>query len=148
GGDAVGIVYEADLVPALRACRRVQQAEKVLAHIGRVGALTREDDHLAPENRVVEASTTVSGVHALADLLGVHAVALGRLVGVGLAVPGISLLTVLHRPAEGVLDLVAFRGACGGTMPAADQQGCQGQSYQGASREESLFAGVHDCSSY
>src|SRR5262249_47245165 len=102
--------------------------------------------HLPPELRVIDTTPPVPGVHAVADLLGVHAVAPGRLVGVGLAVPVIRPLAVLDRPAEGVLDL-SFRSACGGTVPAPPPQSRQGQCCQGASREESPFPGVHDSSS-
>jgi hypothetical protein len=62
-----------------------------------------EDGQLPPESRIVNADPPVPGVHAVGDRLGVHAVALGRLVGVGLPVPVKSLLTVLQRLAEGVL---------------------------------------------
>ena len=47
---------------------------------------------------------------AVADCLRVHAIAFGRPVGVGLAVPIVRLLAVLHWPAEGVLDVVASCG--------------------------------------
>ena len=57
------------------------------------------------------------GVHAVADRLRVHAVAFGGPVGVGLAVPVVRLFAVLHRPAEGIFDLVALRGKRGGAIP-------------------------------
>ena len=135
GGHAIGIVDEPDLFPPLGTRHGVQHPQKINPGGEHVFFLAGELGHLAPEPWVIDAAPPVPGVHAVADLLRVDAIALGRPVGVGLAVPVIRLLAVLHRPAEGVLDLVAVRGERGGAIPADAPHGCQGQRGQGATRD-------------
>jgi len=48
------------------------------------------------------------GVHAVADGIGVYAVALCGLIAMRFAILGVGLFAICCRPVEGVFDFIAF----------------------------------------
>ena len=64
------------------------------------------------------------GVHAVADGVGIHAVALCGLIAMCFSIPGVGLFAICYRPVEGVFDLVAFSRVRDGAH-FADHEGCE-----------------------
>src|SRR5262245_44860619 len=90
GWTSVGIIDDADLLPTLRAWQ-LQQRQEVDACIHGVAALAGQYGHVSPEARIIDARPPMPCIHAVADRIGVYAVALRRLIGVGLPIPGVGL---------------------------------------------------------
>ena len=63
-------------------------------------------------------------VHAVADGVRIHPVALCGLIAMCFSIPGVGLFAICYRSIEGVLDLVAFSRVHNGAH-FTDHEGCE-----------------------
>ena len=108
GCDSIGVVDETHLFPPVRT-RLHNHTQEIDPGVDGIAAFsTGQDAQVPPKPGIVHADPPMPRVHAVADGVGIDAVALCGLIAMCFSIPGVGLFAICYRSIEGVFDLIAF----------------------------------------